>query len=162
MVLSQGDKTKATIESLRHEVKEMNINFEKLEADVSIVKKVNNLLMKEPVDIQQQCWVKGPVLSSRMFRNSWNTNIYTSTEPWKKFCQLFEAIGVSLDKNDIDDCQRLRDKERTIVKFLQRKDRKQVLWCKKDLKSINMSIKKDLQSINMSTVSLKGPRWFCL
>ena len=81
MVLSQGDKTKATIESLRHDVNEMNTNFEKLEADVGIVKKVNNLLMKEPVDIQQQRWVKGPVLSWRMFRNSWNTNIYTSTEP---------------------------------------------------------------------------------
>ena len=38
MVLSQGDETKAAVESLRDEVKEMNINFKKLEADVNIVK----------------------------------------------------------------------------------------------------------------------------
>ena len=41
--LSQRDETKATIESLRDEVKEMNINFEKLEADASIVKTIDNL-----------------------------------------------------------------------------------------------------------------------
>ena len=55
-VLSQRDETKATIESLRDEVKEMNTNFNKLEADVSIVKTVNNILMKKSVDIERQCW----------------------------------------------------------------------------------------------------------
>ena len=55
MVLSQRDETKATIESLRDEVKEMNTNFKKLEADVSIVKIVNNLLTKKSVDIERQC-----------------------------------------------------------------------------------------------------------
>ena len=54
MVLSQGDKNKATMESLRDEVKEINTNFKKLESDISIVKTVNNLLMKTSVDIQQQ------------------------------------------------------------------------------------------------------------
>ena len=56
MGLSQRDKTKATIESLKDKVKEMNTNFKKLEADVSIVKTVNNLLMKRSVDIERQCW----------------------------------------------------------------------------------------------------------
>ena len=59
MVLSQRDETKATIESLRDEVKTMNTNFKKLEADVSIVKTVNNLLMKTSVDIERQCWANG-------------------------------------------------------------------------------------------------------
>ena len=54
MVLSQRDETKATIESLRDEVKEMNTNFKKLEADVSIVKTVNNLLTKKSVDIEHR------------------------------------------------------------------------------------------------------------
>ena len=47
LVLSQRDRTKSTIESLRDEVKSMNTNFKKLEADVGIVKNVNNLLMKK-------------------------------------------------------------------------------------------------------------------
>ena len=52
MVLSQRDETKATIESLKDEVKEMNTNFKKLEGDVSIIKTVNNLLMKKSADIE--------------------------------------------------------------------------------------------------------------
>ena len=55
MVLSQRDETKATIESLRDEVKEINSNFQKLEADFSIVKTDNNILMKKPDDLGRQC-----------------------------------------------------------------------------------------------------------
>ena len=40
------DEIKATIESLRDKLKEMNTDFKKLEADVSFVKTVNNILMK--------------------------------------------------------------------------------------------------------------------
>ena len=41
-------------------------------------------------------------------------------------CQIFEAIDVSVDKNGIDDSHRLRDNEEKIVKFLRRKDCKQI------------------------------------
>ena len=57
----------------------------------------------------------------------------------EKIFQIFEATGASVDKNDIDDCHRFRDKELTVVKFLQRKDFQQVLRCKKDLRNINIS-----------------------
>ena len=41
-VLSRRVEKKATIESLKDEVKEMNSNFKKIEVDVSIVKTVNH------------------------------------------------------------------------------------------------------------------------
>ena len=56
------DEAETTIESLRSEVKAMDINFKKLEADVSIVKNVSNFLMKKPVEIQRQVLEKCPVL----------------------------------------------------------------------------------------------------
>ena len=37
------------------EMKAMNTNFKKLEADVSVAKNVNNLLMKKSVEMEQQC-----------------------------------------------------------------------------------------------------------
>ena len=49
------DETKTTIKYLRDEVKAMNSNFKKLETDVSIIKTVNNLLIKKSVEIEQQC-----------------------------------------------------------------------------------------------------------
>ena len=47
MVLSERNETKALIESLRDELKAMNTSFKKLEFDLSIVKRVNNQLMKK-------------------------------------------------------------------------------------------------------------------
>ena len=76
MALSQRDKTKAKIESLRDEMKTMNTNFKKLETDLSIIKTVKNLLMKKSVDIEQQCWA-----NAQYSRNYCNTYIYASTEP---------------------------------------------------------------------------------
>ena len=82
---------------------------------------------------------KCPLISEKMLRNCWNTYIYISIKTWRKSLPNIWDIGVSVDKNDIDDCHRLREKDQTIVKFLQRKDCKQVLRCKKDLRSVNMS-----------------------
>ena len=52
MLQRQRDETKATIGSLRDELTAMNTNFKKLEADVIIFKKVNNLSMKKSVKIE--------------------------------------------------------------------------------------------------------------
>ena len=128
LVLSQRDKNKATIEFLRDEV----------EADVSIVKRVNNLLMKKVVDLERQCWANAQYSHRECLEIAGIQTSIPQQNLEEKVCQIFEAIGISV-YNDIDDCHRLRDKERTIVKFLRRKDCKQVLRCKKDLRSINMS-----------------------
>ena len=111
MVLSQRDETKATIESLRDEVKEMNSNFKKLGADVSIVKTVNNLLMKKSVDRERQCWADAQYSRRECLEIAGIPTSIPQQSLEEKVSQIFEAIGISVDKNDIDDCHRLRDKE---------------------------------------------------
>ena len=120
-------------------MKEMNTNFKKLEADSSIVKTVNNLLMKKSVDIERQCWANAQYSRRECLEIAGIPTSIPQQSLEEKVCQIFGAIGISVNKNDIDNCHRLRDKERTIVKFLRRKDWKQVLRCKRDLRSINMS-----------------------
>ena len=138
MVLNQRDETKAKIESLRDEVKEMNTNFKKLQANVSIVKIVKDLLMKKSVDIERQCWENAQYSRRECLEIAGIPTSIPQQNLEEKISQVFEAIGVSADKNDTDDCHRLRDKEPMIVKFLRRKDCKQVLRCKKDPRSIKM------------------------
>ena len=106
MVLSQRDETKATIQSLRDEVKEMNTNFKKLQADAKTVKK-KTLLYGPFLRMGFNC-LKARATSRRKFTfnekvswyrvtaeqmpstfpedvwNCWNTYIYISTEPWWK------------------------------------------------------------------------------
>ena len=127
LVLSQRGKIKATTEPIRDGVKEMKSNFKKLEADVSTVKTVKT------VDIERLCWANAQYSRRKCLEIAGIPTFIPQQSLEENVCQIFEAIGVSLDKNNIDECHKLRDKERTIVNFLRRKDYKQVLRCKKDL-----------------------------
>ena len=49
----------------------------------------------------------------------------------------FGEIGVNVNERDIQACHRLREKDRTIVKFVSRKDCTNILRVKKDLKHLD-------------------------
>ena len=50
---------------------------------------------------------------------------------------VFKKIRVEIDERDVQACHRLKEKKRTIVKFVNRKDCLQILRVKKDLKSLD-------------------------
>ena len=74
MVLSQKNETKATIESLRDEVKEMNTNFNKLRLMLVLLKQLAIFLWKSQLI---QSGSSGQMPSTLVE----NANIYTTTEP---------------------------------------------------------------------------------
>ena len=94
MVVSQRDETKVTIESLRDEVKEVNTNFKKLEADVSIVETVNSLLMKKSVDIQQKCWTNAKYSRRECLEIVGIPTFIPQQDLEEKVCHIFEAIDI--------------------------------------------------------------------
>ena len=51
--------------------------------------------------------------------------------------KVFGKIGVHVDGKDIQACHRLKDNDRVIVKFSNRKDSLQILGAKKDRKSLD-------------------------
>ena len=46
---------------------------------------------------------------------------------------VFKKIGVKIEKRDVQVCHRLKEKERTSVKFVNKKDCLQILKVKKEL-----------------------------
>ena len=75
--------------------------------------------------------VKCSLLKKIMFRGGWNT----SASWW----QEFRNKGCTIDPNFIDDCHRLgKNNDRVIVNFTRRKDCKQILKVKKDLRNLDM------------------------
>ena len=50
---------------------------------------------------------------------------------------IFKKIGVEIDERDVQVCHRLKEKERTGVKFVNRKDCLQILRVKKKLKCLD-------------------------
>ena len=83
--------------------------------------------MKKLVDIERQRWENVQYSGRECLEIAGISTSIPRQNLEAKVCQIFGAIGVSVDKNDIDDCHKLRDKERTIVKVLRRKGCKQVL-----------------------------------
>lgn len=113
IVLCHRDETKATINSLSDEVKATNTNFQKLKADVGIGKIISNLLTKKTVETEQQRR-KNDQKSRREWLEIAGIPTFTPQPNLEENAgQIFEAIGVSVDKNDIDYCHRLRMDERS-------------------------------------------------
>ena len=113
IVLCHRDETKATINSLSDEVKATNTNFQKLKADVGIGKIISNLLTKKTVETEQQRR-KNDQKSRREWLEIAGIPTFTLQQNLEENAgQIFEAIGVSVDKNDIDYCHRLRMDERS-------------------------------------------------
>ena len=57
----------------------------------------------------------------------------------EKVPNIFGEIGVNVNECDIQACHQLREKGGTIVKFVNRKDRMNILRVKKDLKHLDPS-----------------------
>ena len=51
--------------------------------------------------------------------------------------RVFDKLGVNVEGNDIQACHCLKDNDKVIIKFSNRKDSLQVLRVKKDLKSLD-------------------------
>lgn len=56
MVLKSKEHTKVIINSLAQEMKNLHKNFKKLDSDVAFIKNVNNMLCKQIVSVETQCW----------------------------------------------------------------------------------------------------------
>ena len=52
---------------------------------------------------------------------------------------IFEEIGANIDERDMQACHRYREKDRTILKFVNRKDFTNIRRVKKNLKHLDPS-----------------------
>ena len=134
-------KTEATLGSqitdLSKEIKDNLTYFKKLEAGIAVVKTVNDRLVERVIKTERQCWENAQysqrdTLEIVDIPNSVGTSVFEETVR-----SVFKKIGVEIDERDVQACHRLKEKERTIVKFVNRKDCLQILRVKKDLKSLD-------------------------
>ena len=63
--------------------------------------------MKNSVDIERQCWANAQYSRRECLEITGVPKSIPQQNFEEKFCQIFEPIGVSVDKND-DDCHRPR------------------------------------------------------
>ena len=136
-------KTDATlgpqITGLSKGIKDTLNYFKKLEVVIAVVTNVNDRLVERVIKTERQCWENAQysqrdTLEIVDIPNSVGNSVFEETVR-----SVFKKIGVEIDERDVQACHRLKEKKRTIVKFLNRKDCLQILRVKKNLKSLDLT-----------------------
>ena len=124
---------------LLEEIRKCNDNFSKLKSELAVTKQVNTELTKRIVTLESQCWANVQYSRKECFEVVGIPPQVDDNQLERKVLSIFEKVGCKIDPGFIDDCHWLgKNKDRVIIKFLCRKDSKQVLQVKKDLKDLNM------------------------
>ena len=137
LVLQLESEMNSDIKELTSEIRDLVAQMKKVEADVAIVKNVNEKLVNQLIETKRQCWANARYsrrecleivgIPTSISNDSLETNI----------SKVFDKLGMHVEGKDIQACHRLKDNHQVIIKFSNRKDSLQVLRVKKDLKSLD-------------------------
>ena len=134
-------KTEATLGSqisdLSKEMKDTLNHLKRVEADIAVVKIVKDRLVGRLVKTEKQCcenaqYSQRDPMEIVGIPNSIDNSIHEETVRG-----VLKKTGVEIGKWDVQACHCLKEKQRTIVKFVNRKDRLQILRVKKELKLLD-------------------------
>ena len=137
LVLQTEASLASQITNVTTEVKDLLGYFKKLEADLAVKKNVNSKLMERVVQIERQCWANAQYSRRGTIEVISIPSFIRGKGLENKVRNIFGEIGVNVKERDIQACHRLREKDKTIVKFVHRKDCTNILRVKKDLKHLD-------------------------
>ena len=128
------------------EIRKLNDNFSKLEADVTVEKNISNLLSQRVVNLERQCWANSQYSKRECLEVVGTLHSVDDNILEEKVIQVFKKFGCNIDSSNIEECHCITKKnDRIIVKFSRRKGCQCVL-----------SVKKNLQKLKMEDISLTG------
>ena len=136
--MKSQEQTNNTINTLNKGIKETNRSFKNLESEIIAVKKVNDALVKQLSSLEPKCW-KNAQYTRREYGEV--VGIPSSVEHDQlepTVCRILHHIGVNISGDKIEACHRMGiNSDRTIVKFLSRRDCEHTMCVKKDLKDLD-------------------------
>ena len=139
IILNTEANLGSQITKLTTEVKNLLDHPKKLEADVAIVRNINNKLVERVVATKHQCWENAQYSRRDTLEVVGIPMSFRDNAPELKVCGVIQEIGVDICDRDIQACHRLKDIDQTIVKFTNRKDCLRILRVKRQLKGLDPS-----------------------
>ena len=119
------------------ELKVINGKFAKLESDVGITRNTISLLSSYLIDAETQFWANVQYSRREMLEMKELPKSLTNKEAETKVCQNFQSWDCNVNKEDLDAFHWLKNKERVIVTFCQRKDCEKVLKAKNNIRKLS-------------------------
>ena len=134
LLLKSQEHTMGIINSLTEEMKNLNKNFKKLR---SAIKNVNNILRKQIVSVERQCWKNAQFSRCECVEVVGLPLSVADDQLENTDCRVLQYIGANEKNEKTESCHRLnKNADTTIVKFLKRKDCDQVIRAKSELKKL--------------------------
>ena len=137
LVLQTEASLASQLTNLTTEVKDLQGYFKKLESDFAVTTNVNSKLMDRVVQTEKQCWANAQYSRRDTIEVIGIPSSIRDKDLESKVRNIFGEIGVNVNERGIQACHRLREKDRAIVKFVNRKDCTNILRVKKDLKHLD-------------------------
>ena len=134
LLLKSQEHTMGIINSLTEKMKNVNENFKKLK---SVIKNVNNILRKQIVSVERQCWKNAQFSRCECVEVVGLPLSVADDQLENTDCRVLQYIGANITNEKIESRHRLnKNADTTIVKFLKRKDCDQVIRVKSELKKL--------------------------
>ena len=111
IILNTEANLGSEIATLTTEVKNLLDHSKTLEADVAIVRNVNNKLVERVVLIKRQCWESGQYSMRDTLEVVEIPMSFRDNALEQKVCDVIQEIGVDICDRDIEACHRLKDKD---------------------------------------------------
>ena len=120
------------------EMRKLNDNFSKFQSDLAVTKHLNTELTKQIASMDCQCWANSRYSRKESLEIVGIPCQVDDNQLETKVLSILKKISCIIDPGFIDDDHRLgKNNDKVIVKFTRRKDCKQALQVKKDLKDLN-------------------------
>ena len=92
-----------------------------MEVDIADVTTVNNRLVERLVKTERQCWENTQYSRQDSLEIVGNPNSVDNSVLEETVRGVFKKIGVEIDEGDVQAFHRVKEKKRTIVKFVNKK-----------------------------------------
>ena len=139
IALALQDKVGSGNTEILEEIRKLNKNFEKLEAELIVSKKVNTELQKHIVKLEKQCWANAQYSRRECLELVGIPSNIENEHLEDKVVEVLNKVGCNIMKDNVEACHRLgKSNDRVIIKFSRRKECLQVLSVKKDLRNLDM------------------------
>ena len=136
IILSLQNKLETVKDKLVEEFKQIK---DKIEADLSVTKQVNDLLVTRVTNLERQCRANAQYSRRECLEIVGIPSNVSHQNLENKVIEVFSKVGCIITNENIEARHRInQNSDRTIVKLSRRKDCLQMLSVKKDLQKLDM------------------------
>ena len=137
LVLQLESEMNSDIKEVTSKIRDLVAQMKKVKVDVVIVKNVNKKVVNQLIETERQSWGNAQYLRRECLEVVGIPASITNDSFEANISKFFDKLGVHAVGKDIHACHGLKDNDKVIIKFSNKKDSLQVLLVKKDLKYLD-------------------------